>query len=188
MQKSSNHSIQYQTTPRLLPCWFFRRHGKRLGMLMLVGTLLLSGCGGGNKGSIGSGTLSGNWQFTMAPPPDGSFLGGLEGGFLLQDAGSVKGSVAYSVSLPPSSNQTACNSGSAAVTGMVSGQSVTLTAVAGTQTFTLTGTLSFDGFTMGGTYTSTAGTAPGGSGCGTPQAGLQWSASLVPALSGSVGG
>ena len=30
-------------------------------------------------------TLSGNWQFTLANPPDGSFLGGLQGGFLLQN-------------------------------------------------------------------------------------------------------
>ena len=33
-------------------------------------------------------TLSGNWQFSMAGPGDGSFLGGLQGGFLLQRLGS----------------------------------------------------------------------------------------------------
>jgi hypothetical protein len=74
------------------------------------------------------------------------------------------------------------------VSGTMNGETVNLSAVAGTQTFTLTGTLSLDGSTMAGTYTSTAGTAGNGSRCGTAQAGLQWSATLVPPLAGPIQG
>jgi hypothetical protein len=94
--------------------------------------------------------------------------------------------VVYSIELPPlesTSLPTLCNSGSAPITGTISGQTVTLTAVAGTQTFTLTGTLSTDGSTMMGTYASTD-----GKGCGTAQTGLQWSATSVQPLNGPVQG
>jgi hypothetical protein len=60
---------------------------------------------------------------------------------------------------------------------------VTLAVVAASQTFSLSGTLSSDGSTMTGTYTTVA--TPD---CGTAQTGLQWSASLIPPLSGSVQG
>jgi hypothetical protein len=151
--------------------------------------MMFSACGGGSSsGSGNTTTLSGNWQFTLAPPVDGSFLGGLQGGFLLQTNGSVKGSAAYAVSLP--GLLIPCNSGSAALTGTISGQTVALTAVAGTQTFTFQGTLSFDGSTMVGTYTTpTAGTAGDGSTCGTVQTvPMQWSAILVPAITGNIQG
>src|SRR5262249_22308120 len=124
--------------------------------------------------------------------------GGLQGGFLLENKGSVNGSVVYSVSLPPSqqvTNPTLCNAGSASVTGTLSGSQVTLTANAGGQTFTLTGTLSTDGQSMTGTATSTDGplvpdptnpqsTVP----CGTAQSTLTWQAALVPPLNGTVSG
>src|SRR5208282_1669213 len=115
-------------------------------------------------------TLAGNWQFTMASPSDGSFFGGLQGGFLQQSSGSLKGIAAYAVSL--SQLLIPCSSGSAAITGGISGQNVTLTASAGNQTFMFAGTLSFDGSTMIGTYSSTAGTASDGAPCGTAQSGL----------------
>jgi hypothetical protein len=160
-----------------------------LWFLLVTSTMMLSGCGSGSSGS-GSQiplTLSGNWQFTMAPPSDGSFLGGLQGGFLLQNNGAVTGAATYAISLP--NLLIPCNTGSAAITGTISGQNMqTLTAVAGTQTFTLTGTLSLDSLTMAGTYTSTAGTASDGSPCGTAQTGLQWSAVLVPPLTGPIAG
>jgi hypothetical protein len=171
--------------------------------VLLLASLMLSGCGGSSSSSSSqtSGPLAGNWQFTLASPADGSFVGSpnpactsttgtplpiCSGGFLLQNKGSVTGGVVYSIELPPSQNggsPTLCNSGSAPVTGTVNGQNVTLTAVAGTQTFTLTGTLSSDGSTMMGTYASTD-----GKGCGTAQTGLQWSATSVQPLSGSVQG
>ena len=167
--------------------------------VLLLASLMLSGCGGSSSSSSpqNSGPLAGNWQFTLASPSDGSFLGSpnpactpstgtplpiCSGGFLLQNKGSVTGAVVYSIELPPSPNSTLptlCNSGSAPVTGTVSGQNVTLTAVAGTQTFTLTGAFSSDGSTMMGTYASTD-----GKGCGTAQTGLQWSATSVKPLTG----
>ena len=164
-------------------------YGRRLGVLFLAtATLVLASCGRG--GSSGTQpiqfTLSGNWQFTMAPPADGSFMGGIEGGFLLQVGGTVNGGATYSVSLP--GLLVPCNTGSAMVSGSLGGQTVTLTAVAGTQTFSLNGTLSVDGTTMAGTYNSTAGTASNGSPCGTAQTGLQWSAYVVPPLQGSIQG
>jgi hypothetical protein len=157
-------------------------------VLLVAGTMMLSACGGGNSstGAQNNLTLSGNWQFTMGPPPDGSFLGGLQGGFLLQDSGAVTGAAVYAVSLPQLTFP--CNSGSAAVTGTISGQNVTLTAVAGTQTFMLTGMLSSGGSTVVGTYTSTAGTAADGAPCGTAQTGLQWSAISVPPITGPIQG
>ncbi len=172
-----------------LSSWVLGTCAKSLVLALLGGTMMLSACG---SGSSGSGvqiplTLSGNWQFNMAPPSDGSFLGGLQGGFLLQNNGSVTGAAAYAVSLP--SLLIPCSTGSATITGTISGQNVqALTAVAGTQTFTLTGTLSLDGSTMAGTYASTAGTAADGAACGTAQTGLQWSAVLVPPLTGSIQG
>lgn len=164
-------------------------YGKILLRLFLATAILaLSGCGGGGSPSSPPIRLSisGNWQFTMAQPADGSFLGGLEGGFLLQNNGSVTGGATYSVSLP--NFLIPCNSGSAMVNGTISGQTVNLTAVAGTQTFTLSGTLSLAGSTMTGSYASTAGTAGNGSPCGTAQTGLQWSAVLVPPLAGAIEG
>jgi hypothetical protein len=130
--------------------------------------------------------LSGNWQFTMSAPADGSFVGGLQGGFLLQSKGSVAGGAVYSIATPPSQTggtATVCNSGSAPITGTLDGQNVTITAVAGGQNFVLTGILSSDGSTITGTYESTDGPA-----CGTAQTGLQWSALAVPSISGVVQG
>jgi hypothetical protein len=168
---------------------FYGAWVKSLLLLLLAVTMMLSACGSGSSshGSQIPLTLSGNWQFTMAPPSDGSFLGGLQGGFLLQNNGVVTGAATYAVSLP--NLLIPCNTGSAAITGTINGQNVqTLTAVAGTQIFTLTGTLSSDSSTMAGTYTSTAGTASDGSPCGTAQTGLQWNAILVPPLTGPIQG
>ncbi len=161
--------------------------------------MMLTACGGSSSSSstVENVTLAGNWQFAVAPPSDGSFLGGLQGGFLLQNGSSATGAAAYSVSLPEL--LIPCSSGTAQITGTLSGQTVTLTAVAGTQTFTFTGTLAlnstpvvgstvFVGETMSGTYTSTAGTAADGTACGTAQTGLQWSAVLVPPITGIVQG
>jgi hypothetical protein len=158
-----------------------------LSLIALLSLLTLTACGGSKSDSSNSGaSLAGNWQFMMAPASDNSFIGGIQGGFLLQSNGTVTGGVTYSIFLPPQqagSPSTLCNSGSAPVKGTISGQTVTLTAVAGPQTFTLTGSLSADNSTMTGTYAATD-----GAGCGTVQAGLQWSAVSVPALSGSVQG
>jgi hypothetical protein len=162
---------------------------KSLLPTLLAAALMLSSCGGGasSGGPPIQPTLAGNWQFTMAPPADGSFLGGLQGGFLLQTNGGVTGAAAFAVSLP--GLLIPCNTGSAPITGTIGGQTVNLTAVAGTQTFTLTGMLSLDGSTIAGTYTSTAGTSGDGAPCGTLQTTpMQWSAILVPPITGAVQG
>jgi hypothetical protein len=173
-----------------------RTNGLPILLLAAAAIMLfvLSACGGGGSASGGSGnstSLSGNWQFALSPPPDASFSGGVQGGFLLQNNGSVTGAAVYSVSAakiqPPLTNP--CNSGSAPITGTISGQSVTLTAVAGTQTFTFTGTLSSDSSTIIGAYASTAGTASDGTTpCGTVQSGLPWSAVSVPPITGTIQG
>ena len=158
-------------------------------ILSLLASLLAAGCGGGSSNSsassaVQSAQLSGNWQFTLTGPSDNSFVGGPQGGFLLQDKGKVTGGLVYSVGLPQSnSNPIVCNSGSAAVTGSLSGQTVSLTAIAGSQTFAFSGALSSDGKMMTGTYTTTD-----GNGCGTAQTGLPWTAVFVPPLNGSVQG
>jgi len=160
-----------------------------MSALLLATVVFLSACGSGDSSSKAQNsnqTLAGNWQFTTAPPPDGSFVGGLQGGFLLQTNDAITGSAAYAVSLPLLPYP--CNSGSSQVSGTMSGQGVSLTAIAGSQTFTFNGILSFDGSTVTGTYASTAGTAGDGSPCGTAQSGLQWSAVLVPPITGPIQG
>src|SRR5215467_567619 len=135
------------------------KFGRPLFALLLSGISLLSACGGGSGSVNPTGApLSGNWQFTFTP--NQSFLGGLQGGFLLQNKSSVNGAAVYAISLP--ATNTLCNSGSAPITGTISGQNVNLTATAAGQTFTLTGTLSSDGTTITGTYNSTDGPTVGG--------------------------
>src|SRR5882724_7607972 len=165
--------------------------GVLLAAMMFVVATFFVACGGSSSSpSPTAASLSGNWQFTVTPPADGSFLGGLQGGFLLAKNGTVAGGAGYSISLPAlgGGNPTVCNSGSASITGTFSGQTLNLTAVAGTETFTFAGTLSADGSTISGTYASTAGTAPDGSACGTVQTGLQWTAALVPSVTGPIQG
>jgi hypothetical protein len=161
-------------------------------ILLLASMIALSACGGVNSSDPqSSATLSGNWQLSLVNTPDLTASSGLQGGFLLQNGGSVAGAVVYSNTLLSSATGP-CNSGSAPITGTTSGQNaVTLTAVAGTQSFSLTGTLSSDGSMMTGTYTSTAGTAADGTPCGsgTAQTGPQtWTAKSVPPLTGSITG
>lgn len=169
-----------------------RIHAVRAGglfFLLLASTVALLGCSGSHNivpEVLPNLTLTGNWQFALSPPTDGSFVGGLQGAYLSQNNGSLSGAATYSVSL--TSFSIPCNTGSAAITGTVSGQTVQLSAVAGTQTFTLTGTLSENGSTITGTYDATAGTAGDGSPCGVAQSGLEWSATLIPLLTGSVQG
>src|ERR1700677_8970 len=173
-----------QLSARFCAAWM-----KSLALFLLAGTMMLSACGGGSSASDSQipPTLSGNWQFTMAPPSDGSFLGGLQGGFLLQNNGSVTGAATYAVSLP--NFLIPCNTGSAAITGTISGESIkTITGVAGTQTFTLTGTLSLDGRPLPAPYQSSAGPASDVSLWVTVHPGLKWRAILAPPLSGSLQG
>jgi len=99
---------------------------KSLWILLLAGTIMLSACSSSSSGAPGgsqnTASLSGNWQFTVASPSDQSFIGGLQGGFLLQTSGSVTGGAVYSISLPPAEgggNPTLCNGGSAPVVAVL---------------------------------------------------------------------
>jgi hypothetical protein len=194
MEKSTKHRVLSRASRKPLLSWHYGTNAKGLLLALLAVATMLPSCGGGasSSGSQQSATLSGNWQFTMAPQTDGNsgdptFSGGLQGGFLLQNNGSITGQTVYSVTSSTSTTGP-CNSGSAPVAVTASGQNVTITEVAGTQTFTLTGTLSSDGSTMMGTYTSTAGTAPDGSACGYAETGLSWSAVSVSPITGPIQG
>ena len=180
-------------------CW----PGICLVMLAAMMSALV-GCGGSTSQTSSSGQVSGNWQFALTPPSDNSFSGGLQGGFLLQQGSSINGQVGFSISLPSSNGgaPVVCNSGTASVTGNLSGQTVNLTASIGTldqngnpatQTFTLSGQLSSNGSTIPtGSYSTTAGyylnTAGQLAACGTAESGVQWSAFLVPPITGAFQG
>jgi len=172
-----------------------KSHRAQGRLLLVAGLLLLTACGGSSSNSSQNNSssttppngVSGNWQFTMGTPTDNSFVGGLQGGFLLQQQNTaVTGAAVYTIQSPATQAggaPTVCNSGSASITGTVTGQNVSLTAVAGPQTFNLSGGLSSDGLTMMGTYTATD-----GKGCGNAETGLHWSAVYVPNLTGAIQG
>ena len=166
-------------------------------LMLLAAALTLSSCGGSSSSSSSqqNGAMAGNWQFSMAPPdPNYPAIAqySLQGGFLQQSNGNITGQVAYTIAFDQVLNgvPVVCDSGSAAVTGTVNGQSVTLTAVAATQTFSLTGTLGPNGSITNGTFTTPGGTI-GTTVCGAATAqgaSGAWSAVLVPALTGNLAG
>ena len=177
---------------------FVRKGFRNYFCVFLLGCILsmLSACGGSSsKGAAQNSSLAGNWQFSMSNPDPTSPTGtsyGLQGGFLLQNGGTVTGQAVYSISGNPvgEGGWVVCDSGSAQITGTVSAQTVNLTVVAGSQTFALQGTLASDG-SMRGTFTTPGGTASGFSSCGvaSPQSGsASWTATLVPPLSGTITG
>jgi hypothetical protein len=166
-------------------------------LLLLAVTLILSSCGGSSSSTSSqqNGAIPGNWQFSMTPadpnyPASAQY--GLQGGFLLQTNGKISGQVVYTIASDQLQNglPVICDSGSAFVTGTVSGQNVTLSAVAGSQTFSLTGTLGSNGSITNGQFTTPGGMVAGAvCGAPAPQGGSQvWSAVPVPVLSGSVTG
>ncbi len=176
--------------------------------LLLIVAFTTSSCGGGNNSSsTQSGTqVGGNWQFSLSTTGTSFFTSPLQGGFLLQTNGSMTGQILLSIVLPPqnSGGPTTCNSGTATVTGTVSGQSVNLTATIGSfdqsgnpisQTITLSGgTLSSDDLSIqSGTYAVTSGyyydaSTSSYAACGTAQDAGSWSATLVPPLTGGFQG
>ncbi len=201
--RATNRSFYYGSLPPRL-CGV---RVSSLWILMLAAAMAtLSACGGSSSsGQQPSAKLAGNWQFAMKSPDpnyNSSFQFGLQGGFLLQQNGSVTGQAVYSVAgqTNPNGAWAVCNSGTATITGTISGQTVNLTVVAGTQsstppsgqTYTLqNGTLSADGSTISGTFTATGGTATAWDGstvtCG--MAGTSsWTASSVPPLTGTING
>ena len=181
MQGSTKNPMSFWTNHQPPLRRFYRAYSQSLSVLLLGCALMLSGCGTSSGGRQIPVNLVGNWQFSMSNTADVSARSGLQGGFLIEKNGSVTGTVHYSITLAGQS--TPCNTGTAPITGTISGQAVTLTAVAGTQTFTLTGTATSNGLisTMASSYTSTAGTGAGGARCGAA-ATLGWTATTVPPL------
>src|ERR1700744_5814307 len=106
---------------------FFLMNKPVHGFLLLTCLAVLAGCGGNsNSGQAANGALAGNWQFTMTAPADNSYLGGIQGGFLLQKDKSVTGGVVYAIQLPAQAGgvPTLCSGGSAPVTGTFDGTNV----------------------------------------------------------------
>jgi hypothetical protein len=185
-------------------------HFKKLGAWLLPGLMIaLSGCGTNRSSTSGTNTppVSGNWQFAMTTPAGVSFVSSpLEGGFLLQKNGSLSGQVVFALTLAGQNggNPTVCNSGTATVTGTVSGQTVNLAATVGTldqngnpatQAISLSGgMLSTDNLSIqNGTYSLTPGfyipsTGTNPAPCGSVQDAGTWSATSVPPLTGSFQG
>src|ERR1700747_1045137 len=76
-----------------------RQGARHLWSLSLAGMLMLCGCSNHIPDVPQFGPqLSGNWQFTVANPRDQSFVGGLQGGFLVQNNNSLTGNIAFSIS------------------------------------------------------------------------------------------
>jgi hypothetical protein len=196
LEKSRYGEREYASTRSKLRKW---------GGLVLFGavTLALCSCGGGDSPVLDQNAqVAGNWQFTLTTSGDSFVASPLQGGFLQQNNGALSGQIAFSIVLPGSPQP--CNTGTATVTGTISGQTVNLTAVMTTldqsgnstaQSLTLSGgALSSDGATIqNGTYGLTAGyynntsssqVAP----CGLAQDAGTWSATLVPPVTGGFQG
>src|SRR5215470_978965 len=153
--KHSRESSSLELSVRFMRC---------LSVLSLASTMLLSACGGGSQSSDPpSGSLAGNWQFSLTnPDTSGNYTGayGVQGGFLLVNNGKVTGQVVYSLSGISLANGgwDICDSGSAAVSGTVSGQTVNLTVASASQTFLFQGMLGSNG-DIHGTFTTPGGAA-----------------------------
>lgn len=176
-------------------------------ILLIALALTFSSCGGSSTTSHqGNPQVSGNWQFSMSTSSTTSFIASpLQGGFLLQKNGAITGQIGFAIVLPSTNGglPITCNSGTATVTGAMSGQTVSLTAAIGaldekgastTQTLTLSGgALSSNGTAIqGGTYTLSAASAlvQGqlmACGGGSKDVGT-WSATLIPPLTGGFEG
>ena len=162
-------------------------------LLLVASAILFFSCGGTTPSSSQPNTsFSGNWQFSMTNPDTSYPLEtayGLQGGFVIQENGSVKGEVVYSISGTSQVNGswTVCDSGGASINGTVNGQTLSFTATAGSQTFTFQGTLS-SAQAAGGTFSTSGGTVSGFSSCGLAASSQAWTAVAVPPLSGSITG
>src|SRR5258708_8726680 len=146
MEKPTSSRARIRTGPEPFAPFVFGGDVKSVLFLLLTSLMVLSGCGGGSSSSQSqnSGPLSGNWQFILASPSDGSFLGSpnpacastsgtlppiCSGGFLLQNQSSVSGALVYSIQSPSSQNggsPSLCNPGSAPVTSTPQDTNVTL--------------------------------------------------------------
>jgi hypothetical protein len=157
---------------------------KRCGMqrsmaLLLLFPLFLTGCGGGGNNNpadpAASTSISGNWQMTLQPANTNA-APRAQSGFLVQSGNTVSGNLLLTD--PPCS-------GTAAVSGNVSGTSVSIGLNPVGVSVSLTGTLGTPANSMSGSYTilSTGCVADNTS----PDTGT-WTGSLVSPLNGSFQG
>jgi len=174
-------------------------------LLLVIVVFTTLSCGGGSSVAppeVGP-QVAGNWQFTLTTTSTSFAASPLQGGFLLQQNGSITGQIEFSVLLPSSNGGNAnCNSGTATVTGTMRGQSVNLTATIGSldqngnptsQTIALSGgALSANNSSIQkGTYSVSSGYALVNGqlvACGTADDAGNWSATLVPPLTGGFQG
>lgn len=145
---------------------------------VILFSFALASCGGGgNSNNPQSGPLSGNWQITLTqeyPRPQALLS---VSGFLSQSANAVTGSMQV-----PQSSQNGHCAGVAALSGSVSGETVTFVINNGGAELNLTGTLSSDQKSMAGNYSGQAG------GCFTTPTTGTWTSNLIPPLSGNFTG
>ncbi len=144
--------------------------------LLLVLSIFMAACGSSshnNSDPPASASLSGNWQMTLQP--NGSNAARTQSGFLLDNNGTLTGSVLLT--------DYPC-SGIGSVTGTLDGTDVTLVTDPVGLTVNMSGTTSSPG-AMSGTYTMLA------DGCTTkgasPESGT-WTATLVAPLTGNITG
>lgn len=204
MDPARKHSREHRlrTMPKASA---FKTTGLCLLLLIIVGVTTTS-CGGGSSidAAQSSPQVGGNWQFAMSTNGTSFSASPLHGGFLLQQNGSITGQIELLISLTSHNGglPIICNGGTATVTGTLSGQSVNLTATYGaldsggspiSQTIRLSGgTLSADNSSIqNGAYSVTAGwglvngnLVP----CGSASDAGNWSATLVPPLTGGFQG
>jgi hypothetical protein len=143
--------------------------------VLLSALLLIPGCGGGSSGTPASGPLSGNWQMSLQK--DNSNLNPKsQTGFLVQQKNAVTGNMIL--------RATGC-SGVGAVSGAVSGSTVTLAVALSGVTVNLNGAMGADPSSMTGTYTILA------HGCSGPAVAPEvgtFTANLVKPFTGSFQG
>jgi len=138
--------------------------------LMLVLLILNTACGGNKAATATNGTLSGNWQISLAGQAQTPLV---FTGFMLQANDIVSGNVI----LGASGNSTPCT-GVSPITGTVNGSNVSLTIDESAQQISLQGTSS----PLAGQFSYNTGTCSPSSNTGT------WSAVQVQPLTGNFEG
>jgi len=144
---------------------------------LAVLTLIFTACSSGSPAIITlSGPLSGNWQINLLQQyPTQTPLSA--SGFISQAKAALTGSI----QVAPVGSKSSCG-GVSALTGTVSGQSVTFSLNDGGTVVNYTGTLSSDSQTMSGDYQAVGGACFSAGTSGT------WNAVLIPALNGNFTG
>ena len=138
--------------------------------LLVVGGLVLTGCGASGTSSAKSNVLSGNWQMTLTRNPT---FARTQSGFLIQSGATLAGGLTLS------SNLLGNCAAAGPAQGNMSGSTVAITVNETGQTVNLTGTAASDGSSVTGNYSIYA------NGCGLSEVGT-WAATKVKTLTGNI--